>query len=615
VNGTSPSAIALSWGQPGTIGFSNYTVAASTVGPTGPWVTEGVIATEATTLWSTGSLTPGAPLWWEVTASGGLFGPVVSNVVANVQPQVADLTYTLPTGSSADFNWTNNASYGGALGFVDYGLFEEVGGGAPSLVASLPTVGSQTFTATGLSGGLGYSFYVNTSDCYAGCGTGGASLSVTESNPVTFGVAVPLTTSVSDVRSVVDTGQPDLFGCNPSGGQAPYLFSWDFGNGTLVNGTETESVAFASSGSPTIHCDVTDGAHTVATAATSVTVDAAPVVNVTSLPGDVDVGEAVALSCVPSLGTPAFTISWTFGDGTIGSNSPVDHTYATAGPEVVTCSVTDATTTTVLRSLTVPVSPRLSVVAKTSAAAAAPGTSLSLSADVTNGSGTLVSSVWTLGDGGHANGVDVTHSFASAGVFNASVLVTDSNGGTNRSSVSIRVSPVVVQLTQTSTSGRTSQPLAFAANASGGAGGPYNYSWSFGDGSTGFGASVQHAYPSAGTFHPTLLVTDRLGATNRSTGAPVSITVPPPPPPLVPLWAVVGLLLLVLLLVGLLAYRAVRRRRSAALRAAAPWAPPTDPSRTLLGRKNCPTCGASNLPIRETCENCGADLPRRSTQS
>jgi hypothetical protein len=108
------------------------------------------------------------------------------------------------------------------------------------------------------------------------------------------------------------------------------------------------------------------------------------------------------------------------------------------------------------------------------------------------------------------------------------------------------------------------------------------------------------------------LVTDRLGGSNRSAEAPLAVATPPPPPPLIPLWALFALLLLILLAVGLLVYREFRQRRSIALRAAAPWAPPTDPSRTLRGRKSCPTCGASNLPIRETCESCGSDLPRRT---
>ena len=41
-----------------------------------------------------------------------------------------------------------------------------------------------------------------------------------------------------------------------------------------------------------------------------------------------------------------------------------------------------------------------------------------------------------------------------------------------------------------------------------------SYAWSFGDGSTGTGATVSHVYSAAGTFTATLTVTDNQGATN-----------------------------------------------------------------------------------------------------
>jgi hypothetical protein len=195
------------------------------------------------------------------------------------------------------------------------------------------------------------------------------------------------------------------------------------------------------------------------------------------------------------------------------------------------------------------------------------------------------------------------------------VLATDSNGASNRSIVTVAVTAISVRVVAPASSERTGQLLTYNATASGGAGGPYNYTWSFGDGAAGFGSVVTHRYTTAGTYAPTVRVTDRLGATNTSTASTLAVSVPPPPPPLVPLWALVALVIAIAAIVGLVGYREVRRRRSAALRAAAPWAPPTDPSRTLLGRKNCPTCGHSNVPLRETCENCGSSLPRRSLKS
>ncbi|MCI4326069.1 MAG: PKD domain-containing protein [Thermoplasmata archaeon] len=612
--GTSPSALALSWTEDCETGFTSYAVDESTSGAGGPWQGVATITVDTTTSWSTGEMTPGASAWWEVTATGFLCSST-SNSIESTQPALASLNVTQPTGSSAEFNWTNNASYGGDLGFVAYGLYEEVGGGAPSLVQSISSVGTRTFTATGLSGGLGYTFYLNTTDCFAGCGTGSVQSAVTESNAVTFGVPVPLASSLSVDRNVVDTGQPDLFSCNPSGGVSPYNFSWDFGNGTSVPGPSSVSESYANASTPTVDCVVTDHAHTEASAAISILVNTAPFVNVTSNATRVDVGQSVAFGCSVSLGTPSFTVGWTFGDGTSGSGSSIDHTYLTTGPTVATCTVVDATTTTVVEPISLNVSPRLSVGASANSVAAAPGTVLDLNAHAENGSGTYARYAWTFSGGGTASGKAVTHAFATAGTESATVVVTDSNGASNRSVVAVTVAPVSVSVRTVPTNAETGQSLTFNATATGGAGGPYNYTWTFGDGSKGDGAVVDHAFRTVGTFPTSLVVTDPLGATNTTSVATVAVTAPPPPPPLVPLWAIVLLLLLLIAIVAAVGYREFRRRRSAALRSAAPWAPPTDPSRTLLGRKNCPACGASNLPIRETCDSCGTDLPRRTLHS
>ncbi|MEE4492169.1 PQQ-dependent sugar dehydrogenase [Streptomyces sp. BE230] len=67
------------------------------------------------------------------------------------------------------------------------------------------------------------------------------------------------------------------------------------------------------------------------------------------------------------------------------------------------------------------------------------------------------------------------------------------------------------------TSGPT--PLAVAFSAAGSAdpeGGALSYSWDFGDGATSTEADPQHTYTTAGTFHPTLKVTDPDGLTGTA---------------------------------------------------------------------------------------------------
>jgi hypothetical protein len=60
-------------------------------------------------------------------------------------------------------------------------------------------------------------------------------------------------------------------------------------------------------------------------------------------------------------------------------------------------------------------------------------------------------------------------------------------------------------------------------------GGDCDYSWNFGDGSSGTGLGVGHAFGTAGVFNVTLTVTSRLAGTSATVTRPVRITVPAPP--------------------------------------------------------------------------------------
>ncbi len=69
-----------------------------------------------------------------------------------------------------------------------------------------------------------------------------------------------------------------------------------------------------------------------------------------------------------------------------------------------------------------------------------------------------------------------------------------------------------------------------AAASTAGEGTITSYSWQFGDGSTASGVQVQNVYQEAGSFQPTLTVTNSAGR-SASTTRTVSVTAPPPPSP------------------------------------------------------------------------------------
>lgn len=603
LTGATPTAAALSWTASGL--FPTYTLQISSNGSSGPFTT---VATGSATTYVATGLLPGASYWWLVSESS-LTGSATSNVLAVTQPAVAVLTDTVVSPTELSFNWTNNATYGGGLTFVSYVLMESVGGAPPTASATLTSVTPRTINVTGLSAGGSYLFFVNTSDCSSGCGASGAVVAVTESNAITYGAPLALSAQMSVTRFTVDVGQPDLFTCTPSGGESPFTFGWDWGNGTYVPGTETDSHAFSATGGDTVNCLVTDHLASQAQTGITVVVTNDPLVNVTANRTAVDVGMPINFNCSGSGGVPPYALSWSLGDGTTSSLAELSHTFASAGTFRAYCVLTDGTSTQAAANVSITVSPSLQVRATTSAPAAAPGTSLTFTAAPLNGSGTYPTITWSFGDGGTSSGLVVHHLYASAGDFAVNVTVRDSNGGRATSSVHVAVAPLAVSFaTHPPASGATGLRVAYNASATGGAGGPYNFTWSFDDGTTAYGANVTHTFARAGTYVVTLQVSDRLGATNLTTFAPLVVSAPPAPAPLVSAPLLLGIALIVALFAFVLGAVLRRRRHERQFAAVAGRVPVTDTDRFVRGSKVCRVCGTSNVGLRTTCEACGASL-------
>jgi len=609
VDGTSPSAVSLAWSSSGAVATNYFTVYVSTAGPTGPWQSVGVINSASATAFATDGLAPNTTYWWQVALTD-LFGTSYSNVVNATQPTLAYLNYTLVTPTNAVFNWTNNASYGGLLQFASYVLYEAVGTAPASAVATITTVGTRSTSVAGLSAGASYSFYLNTSECFGGCGTGSPSLAVTESNAVTLGTPLPLVASVSANRPSVDVGQLDYFTCTPSGGTAPFTFAWDLGNGSFVPGDGGISGSFGSVGPVTVTCRVTDGIASQSTAATTVTVNADPNVTVSTNRSTADVGQSVGLTCDVTLGVTPYSITWTFGDTVSAVGGVATHVYGAPGAYAATCSATDATGTSAVALLSVDVSPVLLVSAAASATAAAPGTTLSFTGLAHNGSGAYSAYGWIFGDGSTSASMNATHAFGADGNYSCQFHVTDSNGATVASSTDVRVAAISVALGTVASATGTGDTVHFAVTVAGGAGGPYNVSWSFGDNGTAYGASVNHTFASAGTYRPVVTVTDRLGASSVATFSTITVTAPPPPEPWFSAGVVLGLGLLLGVIGAAIALLWQRRTGERGYPSHAGRVPATDPAKTVKGMKVCRVCGTANLSIRETCEACGAALPR-----
>ncbi|MBA2479261.1 MAG: PKD domain-containing protein [Planctomycetes bacterium] len=154
----------------------------------------------------------------------------------------------------------------------------------------------------------------------------------------------------------------------------------------------------------------------------------------------------------------------------------------------------------------------------------------------TDADGTIASFSWNFGDGTSGSGASVNHVYATAGTYAAVLRVTDNLGASSTITLTISVTvppagnqPPVARVSATPTSGIAPVSVGFDGSASTDADGTISsYAWSFGDGTTGTGSSVNHVYAASGSYDVRMIVTDNSGATSSET---ITITVSDPTPP------------------------------------------------------------------------------------
>jgi probable HAF family extracellular repeat protein len=136
---------------------------------------------------------------------------------------------------------------------------------------------------------------------------------------------------------------------------------------------------------------------------------------------------------------------------------------------------------------------------------------------------------WDFGDGTTAAGSVVSHTYAQAGNYTVTLMVSDGKLDSLPSSVVVAVfEQVPVASAGGPYSGAKNAAIRFDGTASSDADGdPLTYFWDFGDGTFGSGASPTHAYARSGVYTVTLVVSDGIvNSTPARTTVSVNNTAP-----------------------------------------------------------------------------------------
>lgn len=163
--------------------------------------------------------------------------------------------------------------------------------------------------------------------------------------------------------------------------------------------------------------------------------------------------------------------SWNFGDGTPAvAGLMATHTFAAVGSYNVVLTVTDSAnaTTTATRPISIVAAPAtplppVATISGTPITGTA-GTALTLNGSLSSDpDGTIVSYLWSLGDGTASTAAMPTVTYAAAGTYNITLTVTDNAGLTGTATTTATIAAVTTPVPPTTTAGQT----LFDTNCSG----------------------------------------------------------------------------------------------------------------------------------------------------
>lgn len=323
--------------------------------------------------------------------------------------------------------------------------------------------------------------------------------------------------------NVGTVGQADL--TTDSGGNASFAYTAPSASTVVSNGTAVISVT------PTAGNAGDAAPRTFSVRLTGTANTGAPVPSFSFLPQAPERLQLVTFdaSATTDEGTACrdvCTYAWNFGGEATATGRTATYRFQQARSYVVTLTVTDAVGTTASTTQAVavvnPEAPTPSFVSSPSSPAILQNVNFSAAASTAAAGHSLVQYDWSFGDGATSSSTAslTSHAYATAGTYTVALTVTDDVGQTRTTTSTVAV---VNGLTASFSVSPTSQVITRTVNVNGGdsttvAGSSItSYTWDFGNGQTGTGATSSTTYSTAGTYTIRLTIVDSAGRTATAT--------------------------------------------------------------------------------------------------
>ncbi|MEM6766366.1 MAG: PKD domain-containing protein, partial [Bacteroidota bacterium] len=311
-------------------------------------------------------------------------------------------------------------------------------------------------------------------------------------------------------------------GCNPlevtftGNGIGIVQYTWDFGDGTGgIGQTVSHTYITDTTARPVLLVRDANGCEVAVTSEDSIIIRPLPIPSFNVNYSDICLGQIANFENTTISERPVTAWFWDFGDGTTSTSQNPTHTYTSPDTFDVVLEATTvdgcivSSITPVVITVTQP--PVANFTATPTAGCVPYSVSFSESA---TGSFPLVDWHWDFGDGDTANGqVIPPHMYDSAGVYTATLTVTDDEGCTGTVSRIITVNALPATDFSANRLGCAPKDVLFTDLTTGPAP-ALSWFWDFGDGgATSTAQNPTHAYANDGLYTVSLTVTDANGCT------------------------------------------------------------------------------------------------------